>query len=415
MNFRYISLIALISASPVLAMDYTSQDPMNPKSKAATRLHAAEQHVAVLPSIAYDTKQKVELAQVKTQKEPAVATIAHALSQLPNNKSRSEKEKNDFYAMFASRMPVELQEYIGEFRAQSNAQFIDKHIKELIPCIIKRHPHHVSMRALMDDLLNDLNDYFNAPHEQLVDRESPYIIAVGGFWSFADEPRNCRLRLGSRNFSSDVTQWFALHYPNTLVNTLADNEWLAVLYSDGSIKWHVSKRNKARLNKYLTKEQLILGVALWEKPDFLKDTQLEVYRELPEQVTKSIQSNYEIACSQSARYIRKGLQCATGAGLLAANAYWSHSMFCKIDVMERSNHSLIVRAPYALGASLLAGTPLLAFMGLLYKDDSNRRSRRDAFNSINADLKFAALGTYVGLLSAYLGAFGYSFMTAKGK
>lgn len=351
MNFRYISLMVLISVSPILAMNYSGQDPMNPQSKAATRLHAVEQHAAAQCLIAQGTRPKSEQrAQAEKEQEPKrVAVLADAFSKLPNNKSRSEKEQKDFYAMIAARMPKAVQGYIGEFQGKSSADFIDKHLMELIPCVIQKHGYYSSMRKLVADALERLIQRYNDQKERLEVRERPYIIATAGFWSF-DEPNpfndapsqfRYRSREMQRGFASDLAEWFQSQYPNNPVKPLGDDGWLAVLYSDGSIQWKISPLNKARLKK-LTKEQLLLGIALWEQPDFLKESQLAVYRSLPAYVAKVLQSNYEIASCKQDKHVRRGLQGLACAGLGLAAAYWIYKGLGEtIHIMRRPNSSWV--------------------------------------------------------------------------
>ena len=400
MNFRYVFLIALISVSPVLAMDYTSQDPMNHQSKAAARLHAAEQHSTQYLKAQAAQRKVAQRAQAEKEREPQrVSIIANAFSQLPNNKSRSEKEKIDFYARIANHMPKAVQEYIGQYNGNSSTSFIDKHLMELIPSVVGKHAWYSSMRLLTQDALTKLNGYYSAHKEQLIVREQPYIIAVSGFWSFNDEQSKFRWRSGARSFASDVSQWFALHYPNAPVKTLADNEWLGVLYSDGSIQWKISPLNKVRL-KRLTKEQLLLGIALWQKPDFLKENQLEIYRSLPCHVGKALQSNYEIASSQSAQYIRKGLQHTMIAGLGLMSTYWAYKCSsCMIKTMTK---------PICLSRVLYVGACFTALFApcltVIEHHDKTRFKRgrdvsRDRSAVSDEFIRLMGLGTLSGLFA----------------
>lgn len=408
---------ALFCTPQLFAMDI--HDSTAPQSKAQARLYAVEQRMAAQRLLAQKAQARAQRAQKEKEQAPErVSTLTRAFAQLPSARNTTQ----DFGAVIASRMPSEVQKYIGEFHGnKGNTDFIDQHLMELIPCVTKKHRFYPSTRKLMDLAINRLNDYakVHAERQQALvenqDQGQPYIIAVAGFWSFNDESSKFRYRAGVRNQATDLKQWFSLHYPNNQVKALASDEWLAVLYSDGSIAWRVSPLSKARL-KQLSKEQLLLLVDLW-RSELLQQKHVQAYGLLPVQIKQAISSNYSVAPSRFMQYIKTGLQWTAVAGgilgvmyglvrmrgLLRYSEHWiiprgKNVKFCDVKTISKQ---------YGSVSEKMCAIYIAAFACLLpanyydYEVEQARRPGQDVFN-VPYDNKIPLLysfAAFLGMLS----------------
>lgn len=250
---------------------------------------------------------------------PEVASVvAKAFGELPQSSLVTEADRTAFQNKCQNYLPKVLAHEIGEHAGKSNAAFIAQHIKELIPCVVKNmkpdthwyKPVQKMMKNAEGKLTNAYQtDYLphmaTMPAKNLSDK--PYVLGVVGLWSFVDEDSKLRSRFMRRDFANDdrdifvadrdrlhdVSEWFENEYAHPVkVKPMSDNEFLGILYSDGTIGWKISPLNMARLKGKLFSQQLTLGKELFSQSRILDEKQLQVFKTIPARYREIMKSNF---------------------------------------------------------------------------------------------------------------------------
>lgn len=292
------------------------------------------------------TKKEIE------RQKNAAQVLALSFSQLPKNERFTIAEKQQFQQRIGN-LPQSLQKEIGEFVAKPMTNFINQHLKELIPCVVPRNKKDLAMNEMVRVAEMKLTDFYAAnsnlaqanavlvaadPNAVLADIALPiaqnrYIMAMCGYWSFEDQASKFRFRRmnATENQTKDSDFWLAQRYQNpaaivgqdqiVIVNLMGQNEFRAILYSDGSIEWKIDPLHTAHL-KMFSREQLELGVKLYQQAKDLSSREIETLRSLSSDMRKALKSNYDIPLSKAEAVRIKASQHSITALKYAGVAAW---------------------------------------------------------------------------------------------
>lgn len=284
----------------------------------------------------------------KTRQEAEAKVLGEAFSRLPNNQPAGAKQQEQFAIKIRDDLAKDLKAMIAQYKAQNMRAFVEKNMSKLIPSVIPRDNRYPSMHTMIDIIVEELFDVYKS--EQYRHTIQPYILAVAGFWSYEDEGtdfRHITYRINNNHafIISNLQQFFQHKYPGVRRMPLEHNEFMAVLFSDGSIKWRVSDAIKELLNNNVSAEQLHMCVNLFDQPNYLKDNQWdESYITLPIAMFEAVKSNYSMN-AQKSHYLTRRLLKNVGRGV-AIGGFLGFLGYC-----SSSGQSLASRVVLPLAAT----------------------------------------------------------------
>jgi len=259
--------------------------------------------------------------QDKLKKSREIASVlTKAFCELPKSTLVSGQDRTEFQNKIQKNLPKVLAHKIGEYAGASHAPFVAQNIKKLIPCVVNKHTHewgmqdYPPMQEMIKNVEQKLATVYQAyylPHKSIMPAKNlsdkTYVLGVMGSWSFDDEGSKLRKRFMQADFAnddrdifaadrdrlSDVSEWFENEYVHPVkVKPMGDNEFLGILYSDGTIGWKISPLNSARLKNKLFAQQLALGKELFSQDLLFGSRKLQIFKTLPTRYQEIMKSNF---------------------------------------------------------------------------------------------------------------------------
>jgi len=321
--------------------------------------------------------------QEVARQDEATQVLGRALGNLPNNKEHTDAAQQAFQQRLRNELPKELGQEIAKFAAKkiNTAPAVEKYTKKLIPSIIPRHPDYPSMREMVDTITEKLYDSYKEMHLNIHD---PRVVGVAGFWSYQDEGTDFRQEFLGGDFN-DVTEFLLSKHPGAHLVPLQHNEFMAILYSDGSIKWRISESNKALLCS-IHPHQLQMCVDLFNQPRYLKSPEwYDSYRSLPAPMREAVRSNYAVNRNKThylAKHIAENALLYGGAAAWLGFAGWAGYKIAERAQLPPSFKDFWSRPLFPEDKNErklmgLCAVPMVASYGMLATSIIKNRSYRD--------------------------------------
>ena len=338
MHLKIQCLFILSMFSPLFASDACRERFMNRVPSAnANACAIAQQSKTANPSDskmaeerAANDREKIIVAAFaqmpkKTEKRLAIDSNHYFMRESPVQKA-TPLSAAQFEQKIVRELPDEIVDNIAEMRFKGNGlqhnmpEQNQKLLSKILPCIVARQAYFPSVKKLCrkaHELFDQQLQIFNSI-EHLPEVDGPFIIGVCGFWAFTDEQSKFRLRDtigviaadGHVIYPKDLNAYFSVAYPNYVVTPTEPNEFIMVLYSDGTKDLILHPLAYAQLKK-MSNEQIkfCLNNVDKNKTGYFTDSELEQFNMLPPFVKRCIRDNYQIAASYDDLFLPECGEC----------------------------------------------------------------------------------------------------------